>query len=240
MTNAFLCNIFHLFALGLSRCLVSSAQFNNFLNDGTFDGLTCPESGIVFNVLNIQSDIQCAFQCPRYDTCVAVFYKPSEKKCVGCLTTEGMTTEEGNIGYASGCGTPPPIAYGNITLTSGTNFMDTATVACDSRFRASSETITCTSDGVWETATCEEYDCYLTTPGEYKGKRNTTYMGTTCFRWDSPEATSFCETSYCPDPAEAENYCRNSDFDENSSPWCIPESVTQDFYKQSCEIHKCD
>ncbi|XP_060605305.1 uncharacterized protein LOC132757869 [Ruditapes philippinarum] len=244
MGNRASANILFVFALGISVCLLYSAEFISFRKVETLDGLTCPEDATVFSLLSIMSNIHCSFQCSRYGTCVVAFYKPSKKKCVGCNTSskENMVTEDEYIGYVldKSCGILPSIDNGNYTLDPGTN---TATLICGDKFRASTDTIRCQPNGTWETATCEEYDCYLTTSWEYRGKRNTTFSMQPCLRWDSPLFDIRCETKPCPEPREeAENYCRNPKWGIDDAPYCIAEYTDNNpdkYYENHCGILKC-
>ncbi|XP_060582799.1 plasminogen-like [Ruditapes philippinarum] len=118
--------------------------------------------------------------------------------------------------------------------------MDTATVTCDAWYQTRNNTITGQISGEWETTICE--DCYLTTPWEYTGKRNTTVTGMPCHRWDSPEAMihGYTDLQYFPEStlSEAENFCRNPD-SWDYEPWCITTNENAPNYWEYCDIKKC-
>ncbi|XP_060554197.1 uncharacterized protein LOC132715223 [Ruditapes philippinarum] len=212
MRNTASANALSFFALGMSVCLLYSSEFFDLRRNRVFDGYTCPDLKRVFSTDKVYSDMQCALYCKYSSSCVDIFYQPEKRRCDGCmhvLETE-LEIANGSLHYTRGgdCGILPSIAYGNISLKSGTHFMDRATVNCDPRFRARPDEISCTSNGNWEKAFCEEYDCFITDVRSYRGKRNITETGITCERWDdyshNINVDLLPETSF----SEAENYCR--------------------------------
>ncbi|XP_060554201.1 tyrosine-protein kinase transmembrane receptor Ror2-like [Ruditapes philippinarum] len=213
MRNSASANSLSFFALGMSVCLLYSSEFFILRRARVFDGYTCPDSKRVLSVGKVYSDMQCALYCKKSSSCVDIFYQPEKRRCDGCmyfLETE-LEIADGSLHYTRrDCGIPSSIAYGNISLKSGTNFMDRATVNCDPRFRARPDEITCTFNGIWETAFCEEYDCYIQNTRSYRGKRNITKYGNICKRWDDNSYKNEIRVNLMPEASfsEAENYCR--------------------------------
>ncbi|XP_053408451.1 uncharacterized protein LOC123559684 isoform X2 [Mercenaria mercenaria] len=80
-------------------------------------------------------------------------------------------------------------------------------------------------------------DCYRTTPSRYDGHQQTTINGDACVRWDSFD-NDFRLASNFPDAtvADAANYCRNPDKDENL--WCFTGKMSTSW--NICGIKKCE
>ncbi|XP_060588871.1 sushi, von Willebrand factor type A, EGF and pentraxin domain-containing protein 1-like [Ruditapes philippinarum] len=57
------------------------------------------------------------------------------------------------------CGVPPPVTNGNIVSYTGTVYLDTASVVCDTNFESSSDTISCLDSGTWGDVSCTAIDC---------------------------------------------------------------------------------
>lgn len=56
--------------------------------------------------------------------------------------------------YPLACGVPPAVANGNIASYTGTVYMDTASVTCNTNFQATLNTISCLASGVWQAVSC--------------------------------------------------------------------------------------
>ncbi|XP_060554204.1 uncharacterized protein LOC132715229 [Ruditapes philippinarum] len=184
MRNIASAHALSVFTLFMSVCLLCSSFV--LKRNRLFDGYTCSGSKRVFRIDNVYTNLQCAVFCKGAIFYVDIFYQKQKRRCDGCrlfLQTE-LETAEGSLYFTRGdCGVPGAIAYGKISLNTGTHFMDTAIVNCDPRFRANSDRIKCKFDGKWETAFCWEHDCYVKWASTYRGRKNISYYGNNCERW---------------------------------------------------------
>ncbi|XP_060559808.1 uncharacterized protein LOC132719877 [Ruditapes philippinarum] len=238
MRNTASAHALSFFTLCMSVCLLYSSFV--LKRDRLFDGYTCSSSKRVFRIDKVYTNIQCAVFCKSSLFCDNIFYQKQNRRCDGCrhFAQTELETADGSLYFTRGdCGVPSSIAYGNISLNSGTHFMDTAIVNCDPRFRADSDRIKCKFDGKWETAFCREHDCFVKWAGTYNGWRNITEYGNKCERWAD-------HTDRITDPSKVawlstkgENYCRLS-----SSKWytlhCVVVQDSKTIF-QNCGVYKC-
>ncbi|XP_045184991.2 prothrombin-like [Mercenaria mercenaria] len=137
------------------------------------------------------------------------------------------------------CGNPPSVIdNGIIVLHSGTMYMDTASVICNTNFQSSSSTISCTASGSWETASCVAVDCYINDVWDYAGTKNITDTGYDCERWDNHIGDWNIDAAYLPEASlsEAENYCRNPT-SEQWNIWCFSSRPNVEW--EYCDISRC-